>query len=67
MGYAWSSLRAVRPQLAGIAGPMAGVALLLAVRLMGLQVCASRYHLGSAGEHEVMIILRLGGLVGTAC
>ncbi len=38
VGYAWSSLRAVRPNLVGVAGPMAGVALLLAVRLMGLQV-----------------------------
>ena len=42
VGYAWSTLRSVRPQLAGVAGPMAGVALLLAVRLMGLQARDSR-------------------------
>ena len=44
VGYAWSSLRAARPKLAGTAGPVAGVALLLAVRLIGLQVWGTVLH-----------------------
>ena len=38
IGYAWSALRAIRPELAAVAGPITGVALLLAVRMIGLQV-----------------------------
>ena len=38
VGYAWSALRAIRPELAAVAVPLMGVALLLGVRMLGLQV-----------------------------